>query len=107
MSDSSLYRSSSPDTPPAPSRTKKPQRFVLPKDDFGLAQMMAIIEFKDKPAKPLDLPPLDPVDELFFGRDIDLDTLHPQIRDIYSSTFKELDEMDAVRTQVTLLYASC
>lgn len=102
MSDSSLYRSSSPETPQpfqtrAPSRTtKQPQRLVLPKDDFGLAQMMAIIELKDMPPKQSSLPPLDPVDQLLFGRQIDLNTLHPHIRDIYSSTFKQLDEMDDV-----------
>ncbi|EKM59031.1 uncharacterized protein PHACADRAFT_249196 [Phanerochaete carnosa HHB-10118-sp] len=103
MSDSSSYRGQSPhrsQSPPtprafnrAPSATKS-QRMVLPKDDFGLAQMLAIIESKDMPATRADLPPLDPVDELLFGREIDLETLHPQIRDIYSSTFKQLEEMD-------------
>lgn len=43
-----------------------------------------------------ELPPLDPVDELLFGREIDVNSLHPQIRDIYASSFKELEEMDNV-----------
>ena len=107
MSDSSQYgTSSSPSTPqafPAPSRPAQHKRVVLPKDDFGLSQMMAIIEFKNMPAKKQELPPLDTVDEMLFGRSIDLDTLHPQIRDIYSSTFKQLDEMDNVRNLPWLL----
>jgi len=55
---------------------------------------MAIIELRasqqEKPNPPLQ----DSVDELLFGKQLDLNTLHPQISDIYSSTFKELDEMD-------------
>ena len=39
---------------------------VIPKDDFGHAPMMAIIEYKSlRPKQPI--PPLDPVDELLFG----------------------------------------
>lgn len=99
MSESSQYGSSSPSTPRAflaPSKPAPQKRVVLPKDDFGLSQMMAIIEFKNMPARKQGLPPMDPVDELLFGPRIDLDTLHPQIRDIYSSTFKQLEEMDNV-----------
>ena len=57
--------------------------------------MLAIIEHKEsKPRKPL--PPLDPVDELLFGRSLDLNTLHPKVREIYSDSFKQLDDMDKV-----------
>ena len=40
--------------------------------------------------------PLDPVDELLFGREIDQEKLHPKIREIYSPAFKQLEEMDDV-----------
>jgi len=73
---------------------KSQQRWpVIPKDDFGHAQMMAIIEFKGSRHKQ-PIPPLDPVDELLFGAPLDLDSLHPQVRDIYASGFKQLEEMD-------------
>ncbi|KAG6808652.1 hypothetical protein H0H87_012693, partial [Tephrocybe sp. NHM501043] len=78
--------------------TPKPQsqqkrRPIIPQDDFGVAHMLTIIEYKD--AKPkVPLPPLNPVDALLFGRPLELQALHPQIRDIYAPTFKQLDEMD-------------
>ncbi|KAG6841352.1 hypothetical protein C0991_011895 [Blastosporella zonata] len=80
--------------------TPKPQsqqrrRPVIPRDDFGVGHMLNIIEYMD--AKPkVSLPALDPVDALLFGRPLDLQALHPHIRDIYAPTFKQLDEMDKV-----------
>ncbi|OSX60683.1 hypothetical protein POSPLADRAFT_1123667, partial [Postia placenta MAD-698-R-SB12] len=71
-------------------------RLVLPKDDFGLSNMMAIIELKASQQQKAAPPPQDPVDELLFGKQIDLNSLHPQVRDIYASTFKQLNEMDEV-----------
>ena len=81
-------------TPNATPRSQ--QRWpVIPKDNFGHAHMMAILEYKGlKPKQPIL--PLDPVDELLFGAPLDLDSLHPQVRDIYASGFKQLDEMDKV-----------
>ena len=75
---------------------KSQQRWpVIPKDDFGHANMMAIIEYKGlRPKQPN--PPLDPVDKLLFGAPLDLSSLHPQVRDIYASGFKQLEEMDKV-----------
>lgn len=98
MSESSLYRSISPQDArtPQPVVTEDKPRLVLPKDDFGFSQMLAIIESRAMLSQKPELPPLDPVDELLFGREVDLDSLHPQIRDIYASTFKELEEMDNV-----------
>ncbi|KAI0084194.1 hypothetical protein BDY19DRAFT_898933 [Irpex rosettiformis] len=99
ISESSMYRSDSPGvTVPTRSMTQSSSedrpRVVLPKDDFGLSHMLAIIELRAMTAKKPPLPPLDPVDELLFGREIDVNTLHPQIRDIYAGSFKELEEMD-------------
>jgi hypothetical protein len=56
--------------------------------------MMAIIELaglQDRPAPP---PPVDPVDEMLFGRPINMEELHPAIREVYAPTFNQLDEMD-------------
>ena len=63
---------------------------MIPKDNFGYAHMMAILEYKGlKPKEPII--PLDPVDELLFGAPLDLDSLHLQVWDIYASGFKQLD----------------
>ena len=81
-------------TPIATPRSQK-RWPVIPKDNFGHAHMMAILEYKgSKPKQPI--PPLDPVDELLFGAPLDLDSLHPQVRDIYASGFEQLNEMDKV-----------
>ncbi len=58
------------------------RRVVLPKDDFGLSQMMSIIEFKALKPKMKESPPPHPVDEFLVGVPFDLDALHPEIRDI-------------------------
>ncbi|KAG5643245.1 hypothetical protein DXG03_001295 [Asterophora parasitica] len=86
------------DDSPRSAPTPKPQqqaRPLIPKDDFGVEHMLTIIEYKD--AKPrVPLPPLHPADELLFGRPMDLAALHPQVRDIYAPTFKQLEEMDKI-----------
>jgi len=59
-----------------------------------VSHMMAIIELaglQDKPAPP---PPVHPVDEMLFGRPIDMKELHPAIREVYEPTFRQLAEMD-------------
>ncbi|TFY80905.1 hypothetical protein EWM64_g3106 [Hericium alpestre] len=103
MSDTSGYRTAvgSPleNSPPVPYRstsTPKPTRPrpVLPKDDFGVSHMMAIIEFAGIRDKTPPLPPLDPVDELLFGRQFNVNTLHPEVCEIYGSTLQQLEEMD-------------
>ena len=82
-------------TPIATPRSQPRRWPVIPKDDFGHAHMMAIIEYKSlRPKQPVL--PLDPVDELLFGAPLDLNSLHPQVRDIYASGFKQLEEMDKV-----------
>ncbi|KAI0250595.1 hypothetical protein BJV78DRAFT_1218799 [Lactifluus subvellereus] len=98
--DTSGYRTAvgsptmtSPSLVKAPTRQQKP-KLTLPKDDFGVSHMMAIIELaglQDKPAPP---PPVHPIDEMLFGRPIDMKELHPAIREVYEPTFKQLAEMD-------------
>ena len=87
-------RSNTPGHRKTPSRPK----VYLPADDFGVAHMLAVIEMRARtqlgPRE--ELKPLDPVDELLFGREIDQEKLHPKIREIYSPAFKQLEEMDDV-----------
>ncbi|KAK7056228.1 protein phosphatase regulator [Paramarasmius palmivorus] len=77
---------------PKPVNTRPP----LPKDDFGVSHMMAIIEYKASKNKGMVDPPakVDPVDDMLFGRQLDLASLHPKIRDIYADSFRQMDELD-------------
>ncbi|KAH9927871.1 hypothetical protein B0H21DRAFT_763090 [Amylocystis lapponica] len=97
MSDASAYRTANgtPSSPPAaaPSSRLRPRVF-FPDDDFGLSQMMAVIEQRATRPK-LEDSPVDVVEDMLFGRPLEAATLHPQIRNIYASTFKQLEEMDA------------
>jgi hypothetical protein len=83
---------SSPSPAKVALRQRKP-KVTLPKDDFGVSHMMAIIELSGLQDKPAPLPPLNPVDEMLFGRPLNLDELHPAIKEIYAPTLKQLDEM--------------
>lgn len=98
MSDTSVYQNATAGN--ARSAPEK-SRMIIPKDDFGFTHMMNIIEVKATRYKKPELPPMDPVDELLFGRHFDIESLHPRIKDVYSSTFKQLDEMDKVCLIVT------
>ncbi|KAH9887608.1 hypothetical protein C8Q73DRAFT_794614 [Cubamyces lactineus] len=98
------YRTATPSSPRGPmpaahthTKDEKP-KVVLPKNDFGLNEMMAVIEMRAMLSHN-EIPeqtPLDPVEEMLFGRPLDKDSLHPQIRDIYADTFAQLEEMDQV-----------
>lgn len=81
--------------------TPKPRqkRPVIPRDDFGVSHMMAVIEFAGSTPKPV-LPKLHPVDELLYGRKFNIGTLHPEIRGIYDESFKKLEDMDKVSVRV-------
>ncbi|KAF8834838.1 hypothetical protein BDN67DRAFT_959602 [Paxillus ammoniavirescens] len=69
------------------------KRPYIPKDDFGVSQMMAIIEIAGTVIRAQE-PPLHPVEEMLFGRSVEVQKLHPDIREIYSGAFQQLDEMD-------------
>jgi hypothetical protein len=81
---------------PGPVRQQRKPKLTLPKDDFGVSHMMAIIELAGLQDKPPPPEPVHPIDEMLFGRQIDVDDLHPAIREVYAPTFKQLDEMDQV-----------
>lgn len=76
---------------------RKP-KLTLPKDDFGVSHMMAIIELAGLQDRPPPPEPVHPIDEMLFGRSINMDELHPAIREIYEPSFKQLDEMDQAST---------
>ncbi|KAG1822274.1 hypothetical protein EV424DRAFT_1644125 [Suillus variegatus] len=86
----------SPPETPRINTTPKPQipkRPYIPKDDFGLSHMMAIIEIASA-APRVPQTSVHPVDESLFGKPIDMTTLHPDIQEIYAGAFQQLDEMD-------------
>ncbi|KAI0759722.1 hypothetical protein BD413DRAFT_487436 [Trametes elegans] len=85
-----------PGTPTAAAARDGKPKLVLPKNDFGLGEMMAVIEMRaalEAGVVP-ERVPVDAVEEMLFGRPLDRDALHPQIREVYASTFAQLDEMD-------------
>jgi len=99
MSDQSGYatptgRTSTPPLSPREVQMASPRRqLVVPKDDFGIPQMMSIIELRGSaPKKPQR--PVHPVDELLFGTKMDVESLHPQIQQIYAGSFQQLIDMD-------------
>ncbi|KAF7327580.1 Heat shock protein [Mycena kentingensis (nom. inval.)] len=87
---------SSPDTPrrtPTPKGQPPQKQVYLSEDDFGVSHMMTVIQLRA--SVPHKAPaPLHPVDELLFGRPIDMLSLHPKVRDIYAGALKHLDETD-------------
>ncbi|KIK62074.1 hypothetical protein GYMLUDRAFT_73034 [Collybiopsis luxurians FD-317 M1] len=105
---------SAPTTPSAPVPPPQPQTKVAPttkrppihtKEDFGVSHMLAVIEYRATQRNPMIKPGggrteiVDPVDEMLFGRSIDMDSLHPKVKEIYADSFKKMAEMDEVRIQ--------
>ncbi|KAF8554659.1 hypothetical protein OG21DRAFT_1439888 [Imleria badia] len=78
--------------PQSQTRSAVKRPYICP-NDFGVAHMLAIIEIAGTVSKPPE-PPMHPVEEMLFGRSIEVQTLHPEIREIYSGAFQQLDEMD-------------
>jgi len=98
-SDSSSNEATTPSTPAttAHARSNTPRRGpLIMKDDFGVANMMAIIEYNAATKRPPPRPPVDAVEQMLFGTYITLDELHPRVREMYAGTLKELEDMDKV-----------
>ncbi|KAL5513124.1 BUD14 [Sanghuangporus vaninii] len=100
---SSDYRTAASATPVAnapsrlamsPSPIQGAKRPRIPKGEFGLTEMLAVIHSKAMLGKEPAPPSPDEVDKLFFGTPIDPETVHPQIRDVYAGTFKKMKEID-------------
>jgi hypothetical protein len=79
----------------APSAMKRTRPLVL-KDDFGISQMMAVVQLDAVLNRQQPLPRLDSTDSMLFGRPAELHSLHPEIREIYSPAFQQLKEMEKV-----------
>ncbi|EJD07492.1 uncharacterized protein FOMMEDRAFT_100753 [Fomitiporia mediterranea MF3/22] len=104
LSDVSDYRTAASGTPlamapsraamsPSPIMAKRPK---IPKDEFGLTEMLAVIKTRAMLGKEPRPPSPDEVEKLYFGTPIDLETVHPQVRDVYAGTFKKMKEIDMV-----------
>ena len=93
---------------PGPVRQQRKPKLTLPKDDFGVSHMMAIIELAGLQDKPQPPESVHPIDEMLFGQQINVDELHPAIREVYAPTFKQLDEMDQVSdTRLACILLRC
>ena len=106
---SSDYRTAATATPVAnapsrlamsPSPIQGAKRPRIPKGEFGLTEMLAVIHSKAMLGKEPPPPSPDEVEKLFFGTPLDPETVHPQIRDVYAGTFKKMKELDMVRQTV-------
>ena len=103
------YRSPTPGTPPYPptragSVLRRPKPFI-PKDDFGLSNMLAVIELGGSVKAPTPAPS-DFVEEFFFGKKLDVEALHPAVQEIYADSFKQLEAMDTVSSLCTVVPGS-
>ncbi|KAF8994363.1 hypothetical protein BDQ17DRAFT_1431120 [Cyathus striatus] len=108
---------SSPQESPQPQRTRdsphthrsntsssiaRARKLIIPGDDFGVDSMMAIIECRAHQAKPQQNAmkrketevERDVVEERLFGPVVDLEALHPGIREIYRDGFRFLENVD-------------
>ncbi|KAG8733300.1 phosphoribosylaminoimidazole carboxylase ade2 [Ceratobasidium sp. 423] len=91
---SQYYNGRSPVTPPTTVEARGPTRPVLLRDNFGVNELMAVIELSAALRKPAPRPGLSPVDELLFGPSLTLGEIHPSLRDIYEPTFREMQDVD-------------
>lgn len=80
--------------------SKKGSMPQIPKDDFGVSTMLALLEVPNLLARKPPLPPMDDAEALLFGRELDIESLHPDIRKIYAPSFEKLAEMDRVSFRV-------
>ncbi|CAE6433116.1 unnamed protein product [Rhizoctonia solani] len=91
---SHYYNGRSPVTPPTTVEARGPSRPVLLRDNFGLSELMAVVELSAALRKPAPRPGLSPVDELLFGPSLTIGEIHPSLRDIYEPTFREMQDVD-------------
>ena len=75
---------------------KKP---IIVRNNLGISDLLAFIEASaalKKPAVKDPPPPLSPVDAMLFGPQLDLNELHPTVRDLYRPLVERFDAMDRV-----------
>ncbi|KAG8922690.1 hypothetical protein FRC01_013717 [Tulasnella sp. 417] len=96
--DNSTGMKSSTTERTTPGTTTRPP--IILKDDFGLSNMMAVIEANANAKKPPPTPPMSEVEELLFGSNLQLEDLHPAARDLFAPMF---ERMENVNKQLDLL----
>ncbi len=75
---------------------KKP---IIVRNNLGISDLLAFIEASAVAKKPMvkdPPPPLSPVDAMLFGPQLDLNELHPLVRDLYKPLVERFDAMDRV-----------
>ena len=75
------------------------KRPIIVRNNLGISDLLSFIEASaalKKPAVKDPPPPLSPVDAMLFGPQLDLNELHPQVRDIYKPLVERFDAMDRV-----------
>ena len=84
---------------------KKP---IIVRNNLGISDLLAFIEASAAAKKPVvkdPPPPLSPVDAMLFGPQLDLNELHPLVRDLYKPLVERFDAMDRVSAFVFNLSA--
>lgn len=115
-SDLSLYDSAPPSTmgarnvprdsieeEPEPEAGKKQP--IIVRNNLGISDLLAFIEASaalKKPAVRDPPPPLSPVDAMLFGPQLNLNELHPLLRDLYKPLLERFDAMDRVSAAIIL-----
>jgi hypothetical protein len=77
---------------------KKP---IIVRNNLGISDLLAFLEASAMAKKPVvkdPPPPLSPVDSMLFGPQLDLNELHPLVRDLYKPLVERFDAMDRVST---------
>ena len=75
------------------------KRPIIVRNNLGISDLLSFIEASAALKKPTvkdPPPPLSPVDAMLFGPQLDLNELHPQVRDIYKPLVERFDAMDRV-----------
>ena len=84
--------------------TEKKQPIIV-RNNLGISDLLAFIEASavlKKPAIRDPPPPLSPVDAMLFGPQLDLNELHPLVRDLYKPLVERFDAMDRVSAAITI-----
>jgi len=85
---------------PEVEQKKKP---IIVRNNLGISDLLAFIEASAAAKRPVvkdPPPPLSPVDAMLFGPQLDLNELHPLVRDLYKPLVERFDAMDRVSTFV-------
>ena len=85
---------------------QKKKQPIIVRNNLGISDLLAFIEASAVAKKPMvkdPPPPLSPVDAMLFGPQLDLNELHPLVRDLYKPLVERFDAMDRVSTTLFVL----